>query len=63
MIKGIFNSLKKDKTVSQKLSGGFKAVGTSITSSLIPSLKGMLCCRFKRCGYTAVFNIIDMGYR
>lgn len=60
MIKGIFNSFKEGQTVSQKLSGGFKAVGTSITSSLIPSLKGMLVAGLKGVAISAVFT--GIGY-
>lgn len=56
MIKSIFNSFKEGQTVSQKLSGGFKAVGTSITSSLIPSLKGMLVAGLKGVAISAVFT-------
>ena len=56
MIKSIFNSFKEGETVSQKLSGGFKAVGTSITSSLIPSLKGMLVAGLKGVAISAVFT-------
>lgn len=60
MIKSIFNSFKEGETVSQKLSGGFKAVGTSITSSLIPSLKGMLVAGLKGVAVSAVLT--GIGY-
>lgn len=59
MIKSVFNSFKEGQTVSQKLSGGFKAVGTSITSSLIPSLKGMLSAGLKGVAVAVAFNTIS----
>ena len=59
MIKSVFNSFKEGQTVSQKLSGGFKAVGTSITSSLIPSLKGMLSAGLKGVAVAVAFDTIS----
>ena len=58
LFKNIFKSFKEGQGVSQKLSGSFKAIGASISSSVVPNLKAMLSAGLKGLAVSAVFTAI-----